>query len=237
MAEPSGGGGNGNAGEEENQPRGGIETPGSPIDDQTAPEASWITDAEVPSGGSGDGGHAAEGGDGDGRRKPGAVGRTPAVAEPGGPRVRRLNSRSGVEGLVITGLGPAGADDSGSGSGGDDGRSETPPRNPARGKDPMVEEGISGELPVEEVEFRPTVGPSVHVPITRGDFAEFVTEEELGRLLRENLGVVAAVIAAREDRQRQVERVQEEERLRAETERARAEEEAFARETELAEEA
>ncbi|XP_058224951.1 protein MAINTENANCE OF MERISTEMS-like [Rhododendron vialii] len=90
---------------------------------------------------------------------------------------------------------------------------------------------------MEEVEFRPAAGSSAHIPITRGDFAEFVSEEELGRLLRENPGVVAAVLAAREDRARQVERAQEEERLREEAERARAEEEAFESETEAAEEA
>ncbi|XP_058192275.1 uncharacterized protein LOC131309695 [Rhododendron vialii] len=210
MAEPNGGGGNGGdrGGEDEVRPRGEPESP--QIDDQTLGEAPSAIGAEVSRGLSGGDGHAAGVGGGDGWRTPGAEGRTPGVPGSVGPRVERLDPRSGVEGVVITGLGSVGASSTGGGGsgevgddGGDGGRPGTPPRDPARGKAPAVEEGASGEVPMEEVAFRPAVGSSAHVPITRGDFAEFVSEEELGRLLRENPGVVAAVSATREERARQ----------------------------------
>ncbi|XP_058192015.1 uncharacterized protein LOC131309383 [Rhododendron vialii] len=244
MAEPGEGGGNGGVGGEENRPRGEIEAPRPQIDDQTTVRVSPSAGAGSTGGGGGSGGHAVEAGSGEGRRAPGSEGRTPSATGSVGPRVRRLDARGGVEGVVITGLGSAGAGSAGGGGsgdvgddGGDGGRPGTPTRDPARGKAPVVEEGAPGEVPVEEVAFRPAVGSSVHVPITRGDFAEFVSEEELGWLLRENPGVVATVLAAREDRARQVERAQEEERLREEAERARAQEEAFESEAGAAEEA
>ncbi|XP_058217462.1 protein MAINTENANCE OF MERISTEMS-like [Rhododendron vialii] len=124
-------------------------------------------------------------GDGE-RRTPRVVGRTPAVVETGGPRVRRLDSRSEVEGLVIAGVGSVGVRSSGNGGGCGGDQLETSSRDPARGKDSVVMEETSGEMPVGVAKFRLAVGSSAHVLITRGDFAEFVTEEELGRLLREN---------------------------------------------------
>lgn len=45
-------------------------------------------------------------------------GRTPMGAEAAGPRVRQLDLRSGVEALVVSRGGLAGADSSGSGGGG-----------------------------------------------------------------------------------------------------------------------
>ncbi|XP_058181267.1 glycine-rich protein DOT1-like [Rhododendron vialii] len=202
MAEPGGGGGNGGdrGGGDEVRQRGEPESP--QIDDQTLGEAPSAISAEASGGLSGGDGHAAEVGGGDEGHTPGGIRRTPGSVVMVGPLVRRLDPSSGVEGVVITSLGSAGAGGSGSGSGDDGDRPETPVRDPARGKGPVVEEGASGEVPVGEVEFRSAVGSSAHVPITQGDFAEFVSEEELGRLLRENPGVVAAVLAAREDRAR-----------------------------------
>lgn len=66
----------------------------------------------------------------------------------------------------------------------------------------MVIEDPPGSVSTGLVEFRPATGSSRHAPITHIDFAEFVTEEELSRLLRENLAVVTVVLAAREERQR-----------------------------------
>lgn len=87
---------------------------------------------------------------------------------------------------MVSGMGSvrtsAGSSSSGDGGGGDD-RPGTPPRDSARGKDPVVVEEASDDMPVGVAEFRPIEGSSAHVPITRRDFAEFVTEEELGRLL------------------------------------------------------
>ncbi|KAI8549171.1 hypothetical protein RHMOL_Rhmol06G0005600 [Rhododendron molle] len=138
-------------------------------------------------------------------------------AEAGGPQISRLDPRSSVEGSVVIGLGSIRA--SGSGGGGGD-QSGQPRRDPARGKDPVTAEETPREVLVKPVEFRPAVGSSVHAPITCRDFAEFVTDEELSRLLRENPVVVAVVIRVREDRQRQVERAQKEEDLRTKAERA-----------------
>ncbi|XP_058180112.1 uncharacterized protein LOC131298653 [Rhododendron vialii] len=210
MAESGGGnGGNGSdrGGDDEVRPRGEPEIMGVRIDDPSTVEASSAIGVAVTNESGGGDGHARAAVGGDEGRTPGEVGRTPGSVGTGGPRVRRLDPRSGVEGLVITGLGSPGAGGSGSGSGSGSGNGGgqpgTPPRDPARGKGPVVKEGVSGEVPMEEVEFMPAVGSSAHVLITRGDFAEFVSEEELGRLLRENPRVVAAVLAAREDRLRQ----------------------------------
>lgn len=100
-----------------------------------------------------------------------------------------------------------------------------------------TETEMSREVLPEQVEFRPVVGSSGHRPITRGDFAEFVGEEVLARLLRDNPVVVEAVLIAREERQRAIELAQEEERLRAKAERAGADEQDFVREAEVAERA
>ncbi|XP_058181139.1 uncharacterized protein LOC131299571 [Rhododendron vialii] len=208
---------NGNGGEggdggrgDEVRSKSGAEALGVRINDQSTAKASSSIGAEVTGGGSGDGGHAVEvSGDGE-RHTPREVGHTPVGSDTEGPRVQRLDFRRGVEGLVVIGGGLSEA----GGSGGDGGgRSGTPPRDPTRGKDPVVVEESSGEVPVEVGEFRPVVGSSVHVPITYRDFAKFVTEEKLGRLLRENPVVVAAVISAREERQREIARAQEEERV------------------------
>lgn len=78
--------------------------------------------------------------DNDERRAPVEVVRTPVVVGPVGSRLQRLDCSSGVEGVIVTGLGSAGA--GGSGSGGDvaESRTEVTPRDPTSGKDPIVEE-------------------------------------------------------------------------------------------------
>ncbi|XP_058223159.1 uncharacterized protein LOC131332865 [Rhododendron vialii] len=176
-------------GGDEARSRDEAEIMGARINDPSTAEASSAVGAAVTGETGGGDGHALEvvGGDGEGHT-PGGIRRTPGSVVIVGPRVRRLDPSSGVEGLVITGLASVGTGGSGNGSGDDGGRPETPVRDPARGKGPVVEEGVSGEVPMEGVEFRPAVGSSVHVPITRGDFAESVSEEELGRLLRGELG-------------------------------------------------
>lgn len=74
-----------------------------------------------------------------------------------------------------------------------------------RGKGLVTEVETSGGVPPEQVEFRPAAESLGHRPITWGDFAEFVDEVVLDRLLRDNPAVVAAVLATREDRQRAIE--------------------------------
>lgn len=91
----------------------------------------------------------------------------------------RLDSRSGVKGLVVTGVGSAGASGSGSGSDGGDDRSGLPPRDSARGKDPTTIEETPRDRPVEQVEFVLPVGSSRHDPITSSDLAEFVGKRRL----------------------------------------------------------
>ncbi|XP_058200612.1 uncharacterized protein LOC131315520 [Rhododendron vialii] len=205
MADSGEGGGNGGGSVGGDEVRLSGETEGPRIDDQSVGDAPVVIGAGISVSDRGGDGHAAgvTGGE-EGRRTPGGMRCTPGSVVIVGPQVRRLDPSSGLEGVVITGLGSAEAGGSGRGSGDDGDRPETPVRDPARGKGPVVKEGASGAVPMEEVEFRPAVGSSVHVPITRGDFAEFVSEEELGRLLQENPGVVAAVLAAREDRARQL---------------------------------
>lgn len=144
-----------------------------------------------------------------------------------GPQVQRLDSRSTVEGVVITGGGLGSTFSSGGGDGGDDVCDDPLPWNPARGKGILVQEERPTEVAVEQVEFWPTAESSRHEPITRGDFVEFVDEEVLTRLLRDNPVVVEAVLTAREERQRVIELAQKEEWLRAEAERSRAEGEDF----------
>lgn len=93
---------------------------------------------------------------------------------------------------------------SGSGSGGDGGgegdRPESPPRDLARGKGPVVTEGASKEVPVERPEFVPAAVSSGHQPISKSDFTEYVSDDVLARLLEKNPMVVAAVFAACEER-------------------------------------
>lgn len=95
---------------------------------------------------------------------------------------------------MITGEDRGGASGSGSGGGDGDVRTESPPRDSAKGKGPAVAEETSGEVPMEPVEFIPAAGYSGHMPITRGNFAEFVDEGVLERLLRENPAVAAAIL-------------------------------------------
>lgn len=66
---------------------------------------------------------------------------------------------------MITGGGFWGGPSSGSGSGGGEVQPESPPRDPAKGKDTVVAEEASGEVLVGPVEFRPAaessgIGPS-----------------------------------------------------------------------------
>lgn len=72
---------------------------------------------------------------------------------------------------------------SGSGSGGDGGgegdRPESPPRDLARGKGPVVTEGASREVPVERPEFVPAAVSSGHQPISKSDFTEYVNDDVL----------------------------------------------------------
>ncbi|KAI8533336.1 hypothetical protein RHMOL_Rhmol10G0000900 [Rhododendron molle] len=86
------------------------------------------------------------------------------------------------------------------------------------------------EAHLERVEFVSPVGSSKHIPIISSDLAEFVGEAALARLMEENLMVVEMVLAAREERLKQIALADEEERLRRENE-------GFARETEAAEKA
>ncbi|KAI8550676.1 hypothetical protein RHMOL_Rhmol06G0126300 [Rhododendron molle] len=178
----------------------------------------------------GDGSHAAEvGGDGN-RLTLVDQGRRPMGFIIGGPQVHRLDPQSGVEGLVVTsgGLGEAGGSSSSGGVGGD--RSGLPPRDSTSGKDSMVEEEIPRVAHVERVEFMPPVGTSSHEPIMSSDLADIVGEAALARLMRENLAVVEAVLATREESLQQIARANEEERLMRE-------EEALATETVTAEKA
>lgn len=127
--------------------------------------------------------------------------------------------------ITSRGLGGAGGSSSDRGKGGY--RSESPPRDPTTGKGPVVVEGTSREMPMERPEFIPATGSSGQMSITRGDFAEYVGEKVLARLLEKNPAVVAAVLTAREERRRAVELAQEEERLRRKAEE-------LMRETEMA---
>lgn len=155
---------------------------------------------------------------------------TLAGSEAKGPRVQRLDSRDAVVGIVITGENHGSTSGSGSGGGDSDVWTESPPKDLAKGKGPVVAEEASREVPMEQVEFTPAAGSSGHRPVTRGNFTEFVDEEVLACLLRENPTVVEAVLTAREERQRAVELAHEEERLRAKAEE-------LVRETEAAERA
>lgn len=110
-------------------------------------------------------------GDGGDRRTPIPKGRTPVGVETRGLRVSRLDSRGAVEGLVITGGGFGGASSSTGGSGD---RLDPPLRDSARGKDPLVVEETSRDVPVKQPEFVPSAGSSGHLPISKSDFVEYV---------------------------------------------------------------
>ncbi|KAI8572799.1 hypothetical protein RHMOL_Rhmol01G0228600 [Rhododendron molle] len=165
----------------------------------------------------GDGGHATEGGDGGDWRAPVDQGSTLVTTGLGGPQIGRLDPRSSVEGLVIAGMGSTGASGSGSGGSSDgDGQMGQLPRDPTSGKAPMVKEEAPRAAHVELVEFIPPMGLSDHEPIMSSDLAEFVGMASLARLMRESPEVVEAVMAAREERLKEITLHNEEERLRRE---------------------
>ncbi|KAI8554993.1 hypothetical protein RHMOL_Rhmol05G0139200 [Rhododendron molle] len=131
-------------------------------------------------------------------------------------------------GLVVTTISPeVGGSYSSNGVGGD--RSVMPPRDPARGKDPAVTEEVPRKAPAEPAEFIPATGTSRHDPIIKSDLVEFVGDDVLTQLLEENPTVVAAVLAAREARQRQIALAEEEERRQQEAEEFSRESEAVER--------
>ncbi|KAI8530307.1 hypothetical protein RHMOL_Rhmol11G0046600 [Rhododendron molle] len=187
---------------DEGRLRNEVEALGFRVDNETTDRASAIAGAGVSSNDDGNGNHATGvGNDGD-RRTPIPEGRTPVMAGPEDPRVRHLDFRSTVESFVVSGMGSARASSSGSGDDGGDVQSRSPLRDPARGKDPVDVEEASGEVPMERPEFILAVGSSGHDPITKREFMEFVGDDVVAQLLVENPTVVAAVLAAREERQR-----------------------------------
>ncbi|KAI8538523.1 hypothetical protein RHMOL_Rhmol09G0109900 [Rhododendron molle] len=127
-------------------------------------------------------------------------------------------------GLVVTGLGLAGAGTSG-GDSGDDGGDQTgvPPRDSASRKASMVEDEPQRVSHTERVEFVLPVGSLSHEPTVRSDLAEFVGAAFLGRLMQDSPEVVEVVMAARAARSREISQSDEEERLIREAE-ARARE-------------
>lgn len=220
-------GGNGDGSNEGAWPRDRAETLGSQIGDQTAEEVSTSSGAAVQRDGNNDWGHAAEVGDGGDRHTSVEEGRMPVTVGPEGPRVRRLDFRSSVEGLVVTGVGSIGAGSSGSGS---DVQTGLASRDSTRGKDPAVAEEAPIVVPAKRVEFILPVRSSRQDPITSSDLAEFVGQAALARLMEESPAMVAIVMAAREERIQQIALDEEEERLRREGEE-------LVRETETAEKA
>lgn len=213
-----GNGGNGDGCNERAQPRNMAETSGPQIGNQTVEGASVSADAEASSIGDGNGSHAVEVGDGGDRRTSVGQGRALAMVGPEGPWVRHLDFRSGVEALVVIGESSTGASGSGSGSGsgGDGGDVQTGPsqRDPTREKGVVTVEESSREASVERPEFVLAAGSSRHEPISKSDFAEFMGDDVLAQLWAENPTVVAAVLAAREERLRQIGLAKEEEQLR-----------------------
>lgn len=191
-----GNGGNNSGGDEGVRPKDEVEAPRPEINDQIAEGVKASIGARNSSSGNGDESHAKEvGSDGD-RSAPVTEQRMPVTVEAEGPRIRRLDLRGAIEGIVITGSGLGGAGGSGSSGGGGDVRPESPPRDPVRGKGVVVAEEASGDVPVELVEFKPAAESLGHRPITHGDFTEYVGEGVLARLLQENPMVVTAVLAA-----------------------------------------
>ncbi|KAI8538417.1 hypothetical protein RHMOL_Rhmol09G0101500 [Rhododendron molle] len=219
----SGDGGNGSDRGGDQSKVGETETESARLVDQLTGEAPTGNGASISSGDGGHKGHAAEGDDGGYRHASVDTGHTPVESGSGGPRVRRLDFQSGVEGRVVTSLGLArvGASSSG-GARGDDGSGQ-PPRDPVCGKTPMVEdESVPVERPehIERVEFMPPVGSSSHEPTMSSDLAEFVGHDRLARLIREAPKVVVAVLTAREERLEEIARWNEQERLIREQEAA-----------------
>ncbi|KAI8559672.1 hypothetical protein RHMOL_Rhmol04G0191800 [Rhododendron molle] len=216
MAEISSGNG-GTGGDDGDRPRVGGNETGSPrIDDQPIVGASSSVSAKIQ----------------DSRFKvaPIPVGRTPVVQTTVGPWVGQLDYWTGVEALVVIGVGSAGANGSGSSDGGSDDRSRLLPRVSDSGKDPMVVDEPLRQAHIERVEFTPPVGSSSHVLVMSSDLTEFVGDALLARLMRENPAVVEAVLAAREERLREIAPHNEEERLRRE-EKARTPRTRFVAET------
>ncbi|KAI8567758.1 hypothetical protein RHMOL_Rhmol02G0146600 [Rhododendron molle] len=123
-------------------------------------------------------------------------------------------------GSVVTGLGSTGVGTSDSGG---DGGSGQPPRDPASGKAPIVEDEsalVARPDYVERVEFMPPMGSSSHELIMSSALAEFVGHDRLAQLMREAPQVVEVVVKAREDRLAEIARWNEQERLIREQETA-----------------
>ncbi|KAI8542706.1 hypothetical protein RHMOL_Rhmol08G0159800 [Rhododendron molle] len=155
-----------------------------------------------------------------------------------GHSVEPLDPSTTVEGSVMTSSGPR--DAGGSGTGGDEaGPIKSPPRDPAKGKGVVVEEGETTEVPVtyreEDVLFRPAVTSSSHGRITKHDIAEHLSDEALVKLLDDNPIIGEIVLKAKEDQAKEIaaaevaERAEREQRERKEPLReAEAEERAGA---------
>lgn len=126
--------------------------------------------------------------------------RTRITEQTVGPMVQLLDPSMAVEGTMITGGGFGGAGSSSSDGGNGDARSESPPRDSAKGKGLAVDTEGATEVLIRQTEFRSVVRSSRHKPITRGNFAELVDEVVLDRLLQDKPTVVATVLAAWEER-------------------------------------
>lgn len=133
---------------------------------------------------------------------------------------------------MITRGGLGGVGGSSNGGGGGDDRSVSPSRDPTRGKGVVAAKESSREEPVERPESVPAVGSFGHEPISKNDFTEYVGDDVLAQLSKENPTVAAAVLVAREERQRQTGLAEEEEE-----ESLRWEAEELVRETEMVERA
>ncbi|KAI8572908.1 hypothetical protein RHMOL_Rhmol01G0237500 [Rhododendron molle] len=136
-----------------------------------------------------------------------------------------MGPNSTIEGLPVIGGSGDVAGSSGTG-GGDNGPSESPPRDSAKGKRVAIEEEqttevASVEIREENIEFRPPVTAATssrHVPITLDDVAEHAPDEILAKLLEDNPVIREYVLKAKEDRARAIEA--SEAAARAERERA-----------------
>lgn len=153
--------------------------------------------------GDGDGDREQEVEDGADRRASVEIPRAPVTPGALGPFVEPLDPSMVEESPGNIGESSKGAGGCGASRGGV-GPNGSPPRDSAKGKGPVVKGEESAEIPIGPVEFRPAAGSSGHRPITKDDFAKFVDDATLDRLLQDNLAVVAAVVAAREERQRAI---------------------------------
>lgn len=205
--------GGGNGGE---RPRVGGETSRPPIVHQTIERATTSHGAEGLRTDGGNDGHAQVVIEEVDWRTPVQVERTLVGFLTRGPQVRLLDSRSGVEGLVVTGVGSVRAGSSGSGGGVSVVRPESLRRDLTKGKDPVAVEETPIEALIEPAEFIPPAGTSRSDPISKSDLAEFVGKDALARLMEESHAVVAIVIATREERLQQIALAEEEERIRRE---------------------